>query len=164
MEEKEDPFAMPVSVIVRKVMYNVMKHAANVKQGVLNYEHRTIMKGHLDEDECTKLLESMCISKENVLRYLEHKYIPTWIEGGARFLGQTCIQSCTIKKDPETGLDFVTIHIRNSEPHKIITDSIHIFKLMNEHGLNPPNRIKFFIEQCKIAFNDVMLYNLVLKE
>jgi len=105
------------------------------------------------------LLESMIINKENVLRYLKRKYIPTYIENGAIFKNQKCIQKAIVDHEGT-----MIIHIAKSEPHKIITDTIHVKTLLESHGLNPTNKVKYFIDQVQIAYQDTLLYNLLLKE
>ena len=89
--------------------------------------------------------------------YLNRKYIPTRVKDGCIFPGQNCIQRVRIKED---GTLFM--HIKNSEPHKIITDTIHIMKILREHEFTFIPEIKYYIEQLKIAYQDTMLYNLCL--
>jgi len=144
---------------VKTLMLQVMKQSTHVVQGFIFFRNRTIIKAHYDEHGCDALLKSMVINKDNVLAYLRRKYIPTWKEDGCIFKDQSCIQTVTIKDD---GTLF--IHIKNSEPHKIITDTIHVMGLLHGHGFEFKPEIKYYIEQLKIAFQDTQLYNLCLEE
>ena len=127
-----DDFEIKQSEFVKKLMWKVMKFAGNVEQGFLFFRNRIVSKVHFDEKECRELLVDMIINEANVLRYLKRKYIPTWVEDGAIFKDQKCIQRAVIKDG------YLFIHIAKSEPHKIITDTMHVRNLMIEHGLNPP--------------------------
>jgi len=144
---------------IKKLMWQVMKQADGVVQGFIFFRHRSIIKAHLDEDECSKLLESMVINKQNVLTYLKRKYVSVKIKDGLKFIDQNCIQKVIVKEDKT-----LFVHIKNSEPHKIITDTLHIMILLKDAGYDFIPEFKFFIEQVKIAFQDVMLYNLCLEE
>jgi hypothetical protein len=149
----------PLSEMIKKVVFKFLKTNTTFKEGFLFSMHRIAFKAHLDEDECTELLESLVINKENVLRYLGRKYIPTWSKKGALFPDQKCIQKALIKDDKS-----VMIHIKNSEPHKIMTDTIHVLNLLREKGFEFNNEIKFVIEELKIANQDIPLYELFLQE
>lgn len=135
-----------------------MKYASSVEQGFLFFRHRVISVVELDLEECQQLLKDMIINEQNVLTYLKRKYIPTFVENGAVFKDQNCIQKAILKKD------YLLIYINKSEPHKIITDTIHVKRLLEEKGFVVPNKIKFFINQLQIAFQDTLLYNLLLTE
>ena len=93
------------------------------------------------------------------MSYLKRKYIPTVVENGLLFKDQKCIQKAIIKEDGT-----LYIHIKNSEPHKIITDTVHVMSILRAEGFEFKEEIKFYIEQVKIAFQDVMLYNICLEE
>ena len=101
----------------------------------------------------------MVINKTNVLRYLDRKYIPTYVKKGALFKNQKCIQSAFVKEDGT-----MVVHIAKSEPHKIITDTIHVRKLLIDGGFKLTNNIIFKIDQIQIAYQDTLLYNLLLKD
>ena len=150
---------IPTSVFVKKLMHRVMIRSSFVQQGFIFFNHRIIVETELDEAECDKLLEAMIINKENVIRYLKRKYIPTYVEGGAVFRNQKCIQKAMVQEDGT-----MIIHIAKSEPHKIITDTIHVKHLLEANGLHPSNKTKYFIDQVQIAYQDTLLYNLLLKE
>lgn len=144
---------------VKTLMLQVMKQSTHVVQGFIFFRNRTIIKAHYDELGCDELLKSMIINKDNVLAYLHRKYIPTWKEDGCIFKDQSCIQMVKIKDDGT-----LYIHIKNSEPHKIITDTVHVMGLLRGHGFEFKEEIKYYIEQLKIAFQDTQLYNLCLIE
>jgi len=149
-----------LSQAVQKLFYKVMKNAVKVEQGFIFFRNRTVLKVHFDVEECEALLKRMVINKDNVIRYLRRKYIPTYIENGAYFKDQKCIQRAIIKEDGS-----LYIHIAKSESHKIITDTIHVISLLREHGFEiDENRITFRIDQLQIAYQDTLLYNLLIKE
>ena len=148
-----------LSDCVKTLMLQVMKQSTHVVQGFIFFRNRTIIKAHLDEDGCSELLKSMVINKDNVLAYLNRKYIPTWNETGCLFKDQSCIQKVKIEEDGT-----LYMHIKNSEPHKIITDTIHVMKLLKAQGFEFRPEVKYYIEQLKIAFQDTQLYNLCLTE
>jgi len=148
-----------LSDCIKKLMLQVMKQSTHVVQGFIFFRHRTIIKAHYDEEACDALLKTMVINKQNVLSYLNRKYIPTKLDDGLLFKDQNCIQKAIVKED---GTLF--IHIKNSEAHKIITDTVHVMKLLREHGFAFKEEFKYYIEQIKIAFQDTMLYNLCLEE
>jgi hypothetical protein len=99
------------------------------------------------------------INKDNVLKYLGGKYIPTWTKKGCVFLDQKCIQKAFIKEDKT-----LYIHIKNSEPHKIITDTLHVMNILRTGNSDFIEEIKFYIEQVKLSYFDVPLYNECLKD
>lgn len=147
----------PLSEQIKLLIFKLVKSPE--EKGEILFGRKLVFKASYDEG-CTEVLESLCIRRESVLRYLEHKYVPTWRPDGARFLKQKCIQLALIKGD---GTLF--IHIKNSEPHKIITDTEHVMRLMEEHGLEfDRDKIVFRIDNLKIIKEDVMLYNACLKE
>jgi len=148
-----------LSDAVKALMFKVMKNATAVTGGFFVFTNRTIFKVYLDEDECDKTLESLIINKANVLKYLGRKYIPTTTAKGCIFKDQKCIQKAMIMPDKS-----VYIHIKNSEPHKIITDTIHVLGILRQEGFEFDNKIKFYIEQVKISIQDVILYNRCLIE
>ena len=147
------------SEFIKKLMYRVMLRSNFVVQGFIFFNNRIIVETEFDADECDKLLESMIINKENVIRYLGRKYIPTYIPNGAIFRNQKCIQKAIVNEEGT-----MIVHIAKSEPHKIITDTIHVKHLLELNGLHPTNRTKYFIDQVQIAYQDTLLYNLLLKE
>jgi len=157
--EVERIYDKPLSKAIQTLMWQVMKQASRVEQGFLYFRNRTIMKVYFDQEECDKVLLALVINKKNVLTYLKRKYIPTKIKDGLMFKDQKCIQKAVIKEDGT-----LYIHIKNSEPHKIITDTIHVMGLLRAEGFEFREEVKFYIEQVKIAFQDVMLYNLCLEE
>lgn len=163
METQVEPYSIPLSIAVQKLMYKVMKNAVKVEQGFIFFRNRTIFRVKFDEDDCDLLLEKMIINKENVLRYLGRKYIPTWNDrlNGAIFKNQKCIQKAFIREDGT-----ILIHIAKSEPHKIITDTSHVLQLLLGKGykITYPIRIQFVIDQVQIAYQDTLLYNLLIKE
>ena len=152
-------YSMPLSKAVKQICYKVMKNATEVVQGFIYFRYRTVMKVHYDEDECDAVLKTMIINKDNVIRYLERKYIPTYNQTGAIFKDQKCIQSAYVDDKGIT-----TIHIKKSEPHKIITDTIHVTRLLKNQGFKPDGRYKFIIDQIQICYQDTLLYNLCLRE
>lgn len=148
-----------LSESVKKLMFQVMKRSTQVVMGFIFFRDRTIIKAHYDEEDCDALLKTMIINKDNVLKYLDRKYIPTYTDYGAMFKDQACIQKVKIMPDKT-----LYIHIKNSEPHKIITDTVHVMKLLKVKGYDFIPEIKYYIEQIKIAYQDTMLYNLLLEE
>jgi len=150
---------LKTSVFIKRLMFQMMKKADNVSEGFLQFNHRTIVECELDEPECDILLTSMVINKKNVVQYLERKYIPTYVANGAIFKNQKCIQKAFVGEDGT-----LTIHIKNSEPHKIITDTIHVRNLLIGHGFKLSLKTKYYIDALKIALQDVLLYNLMIKE
>ena len=136
-----------------------MKQSTHIVQGFIFFRNRTIIKAHYDEEECDKVLEAMIINKENVLSYLNRKYIPTYTEWGAIFKDQSCIQKVKVMPDKT-----LYIHIANSEPHKIITDTIHVMRLLKTEGYDFIPEIKYYIETLKIAYQDTLTYNLCIEE
>ena len=148
-----------LSEAIPKVMFNVMKNSSQVVQGFIFLRNRLVLKCEYDEEGCDKLLKDMIINKENVLRYLKHKYIPTFSKKGAIFKDQKCIQSVKVQEDGS-----LLIHIAKSEPHKIITDTIHVRNLLIAQGFEITNEVKFFIDRVQIAYQDTLLYNVLLKE
>ena len=148
-----------LSESVQKLMYQVMKQSTNVVQGFIFFRNRTIIKAHYDEIGCNALLKSMVINKDNVLAYLNRKYIPTPHENGLIFKDQSCIQKVMVMEDKT-----LYIHIKNSEPHKIITDTVHVMKLLDNAGFDYLPEVKYYIEQLKIAYQDTQLYNLCIEE
>lgn len=148
-----------LSEFVKKLMHKVMIRSNFVQQGFIFFNHRIIVECEIDTEPCDRLLETMIINKENVIRYLRRKYIPTYVTGGAVFRNQKCIQKAMVDSDGS-----MIIHIAKSEPHKIITDTIHVKSLLEANGLHPTNKVKFFIDQVQIAYQDTLLYNLLLKE
>ena len=154
-----DEFKIPLSEFVKKTMFRVMKNSSHVVQGFIFFRNRIISKVYFDEEECDKLLEALIINKNNVLNYLNRKYIPTYTEDGAIFKDQSCIQKVKVLPDKS-----LIIHIHKSEPHKIITDTFHVMKILKAKGFDYEPHIKFFIDQLQIAYQDTLLYNLLLKE
>lgn len=150
---------LKTSQFVKRLMYQVMKKSDAVKQGFILFQHRTIVECELDQPECEELLKTMIINQENVLKYLERKYIPTFVENGAKFKDQKCIQQALIAPDKS-----LVIHIAKSEPHKIITDTIHVRRLLIDHGFEISLKTKYIIDQVQIAYQDTLLYNTLLVE
>ncbi len=155
----DEEFKIPLSEFVKKLMYKVMKNSTHVVQGFIFFRHRIIGKCHFDEAECDQLLEDIVINKKNVLTYLRRKYIPTYTKDGAIFKDQACIQSVKIMEDKS-----LFIYIAKSEPHKIITDTVHVMNLLEAEGFDFNMNIKFRIDQVQIAYQDTLLYNLLLKQ
>ena len=162
-------YSKKISAVIPKIMYKVLKHSDNVKKGYLNFRNRTIIKGTFDEDACVNLLERMGINKDNVLRYLNYKYIPSWakvkedeVSSGALFKdkeGQamSCIQKLKVKDG------VLLLFINKSEPHKLITDIMHTRRLCKDAGIEIGNEIKLIINQLQIVFQDLPLYLEILK-
>jgi hypothetical protein len=156
MDETEK---LTTSIFVKKLMHKVMMKSEHVVQGFIFFNHRIIVECDLDQPECEDLLKQMIINQTNVLKYLERKYIPTFVENGALFKDQKCIQKAMVQPDGT-----LVIHIAKSEPHKIITDTIHVRSLLINHGFNLSLHTKYYIDQVQIAYQDTLLYNLLLKE
>ena len=154
-----EEFNIPLSEFVKKLMYQVMKNSSHVVQGFIFFRHRIIGKVYYDEEACDQLLKDIIINKTNVLNYLRRKYIPTYSETGAIFKNQACIQKVDIKPDKS-----ILIYINKSEPHKIITDTIHVMNLLREEGKEFDPHIKLYINQVQIAYQDTLLYNELLKD
>ena len=152
-------YEKPLSYCIKKLMYQVLKQSSAVVQGFLFFRNRSIIKAHIDEEECDELLKTMVINKQNVITYLGRKYIPTWTKTGMLFKDQRCIQKVKVMPDKT-----LYIHIWNSEPHKIYTDTYYIMKLLKDKGFDFIPEVKFYIEQLKISYQDVRLYNLCLEE
>ena len=147
----------PLSEQIKLLIFRLVKSPE--EKGEILFGRRLVLKASYDES-CDDVLISLCIRKESVLKYLEHKYIPTYKSDGAKFLKQKCIQSATIKEDGS-----LFIHIKNSEPHKIITDTYHVMNVLREEGFKfDSKKITFKIENLKIIKEDIMLYNTCLKE
>lgn len=155
----EHIYEKKLSDSVKLMMYQVMKQSTQVVQGFIFFRNRTIIKAYYDEEGCDELLKSMVINKSNVLKYLGRKYVPTFKPNGAIFKNQACIQSVKIMPDKT-----LYIHIKNSEPHKVITDTVHVMSLLRDAGYDFIEEIKYYIEQIKIAYQDTMLYNICIKE
>jgi len=154
-----DDYKIPLSEFVKKIMFKVMRNSTEVIEGFITFRHRLISKVYYDEEACDKLLEQMVINKNNVLTYLNRKYIPTYNEEGASFKDQKCIQKVKVKPD-----ETLIIHIANSEPHKIITDTIHVMKLLKGESFSFKPKIKYYVDQIKISIQDVWLYNHLITE
>lgn len=154
-----EEFKIPLSEFVKKLMYRVMKNSTHVVQGFIFFRNRIISKVYYDEEACDQLLKDIVINKDNVLSYLNRKYIPTYTETGAIFKDQACIQKVDVKPDKS-----LLIYINKSEPHKIITDAIHVMKLLEQKDFTFTPHIKFYINQVQIAYQDTLLYNVLLKE
>jgi len=147
----------PLSEQIKMLIFKLVKSPE--EKGEILFGRKLVFRASYDEG-CTEVLESLCIRRESVLKYLEHKYVPTWRPDGARFLKQKCIQLALIKPD---GTLF--IHIKNSECHKIITDTEHVMHLMEDHGLQfDRNKIIFMVENLKANKDDLPLYNACLRE
>jgi len=159
----KNEFEIPLSEFIKKLMWRVMRYAGNVEKGFLFFRNRIVTKVHFDPDESRQLLKDMIINEDNVIRYLRRKYIPTWIENGAIFKDRSCIQKALLKETSE-GEKYILIYINKSEPHKIITDTIHVRQLFRDKGLDTPVNTKFYINQIQIAYQDTLLYNLLLTE
>lgn len=124
-----------------------------VEKGEIAYGQRINTVLEFDEEECSKILEDLSINKENVLKYLVHKYVPSYTETGASFLGQKCIQKVRIVDGQ------LTIFIFNSEIHKVITDSIHVMRLLDAQGFEyDKTKIRYVIENLKVVLQDVLIY------
>jgi hypothetical protein len=154
-----EDFEILQSEFIKKIMYRVMKNATQVVQGFIFFRNRIVSKVYYDEKACDDLLVTMVINKDNVIKYLERKYIPTFVEKGALFKDQKCIQSAMVDEDGT-----MVVHIAKSEPHKIITDTIHVRRLLIAHGFKLTNNIIFKIDQIQIAYQDTLLYNILLTE
>jgi len=155
MSEK---YEQNLSEVLPKLMFKVLKMATHIQQGFLFFRNRTVMRVYFDQEECEVLLKRMIINRDNVLRYLGRKYIPHDIKDGVGFKDQKCIQKALCKED------YTLIHIAKSEPHKIVTDTIHVLNILRSKGYNPSLNIKFIIEQIQIAYQDTLLYIEVLNE
>jgi len=150
----------PLSKEVQRLVYTITKNCGWLYEGFIIFNARTSFKVYFDEEECLKTLDALMINKESVLKYLEHKYIPTPKgDNTLIFKDQSCIQK--VRVEPNKTL---FIHIKNSECHKIITDTIHVMRLLDEYNFDYVPEIKYFIEQIKLAPNDIMLYNMCTKE
>lgn len=151
---------MKLSEFVIFVMKRLLRNP--VEKGEIHYGQRIKTELEFDQEECEKILEELCINKENVLRYLGHKYIPTWHEGegnkgekiqGATFVGQKCIQKVNIIDGK------LYIFIYNSEIHKVITDSIHVMNLLDAQGLTfDRSKVFYIIENLKVVYQDLLIY------
>lgn len=141
-----------------KVAFKIMK-STEVKKGYLSYGNRLVFSCDFDRTEASEFLQSFIINEENVLRYLSRKYKPTWNDKAIHFLNQSCIQKAFVKPD-----NSIMIFIRNSEIHKILTDTIYVLDLLKEKQIEHTMKIKYVIEQVKIAQQDLLLYNMILKE
>lgn len=145
---------------VKLIMYKLMKNAHDLVQGFIFFRNRMILKTHLDKDGCEQLLKDMVINKDNVVSYLYRKYIPTWkSDTHMIFKDQACIQSVKVMPDKT-----LYIHIKNSEPHKIITDTFYVMELLTAKGVDFIPECKYYIEMVKVAYQDTMLYNLCIDE
>lgn len=149
----------PLSETLKFVIYKLMKNSSFLDEGFICYGRRIVFKTSFDEEACEQLLKQMMINKDTVLKYLEHKYVPTYVENGAFFRKQKCIQKVLIREDGE-----VFIFIRNSEPHKIITDTMHVMKILSDHGFVFTNNMTFIISNLKVNYYDLLLYNVLVKE
>jgi len=142
---------MKLSEFVVHVMKRLLRNP--VEKGEIAYGQRIRTELEFDQEECEKILEELTINKENVLRYLKHKYIPTWTDNGAHFVGQKCIQKVTIIDGK------LNVFIFNSEIHKVITDSIHVMSLLDAQGLvYDKTKVNYIIENLKVVYQDLLIY------
>jgi hypothetical protein len=148
-----------VSEFVKLAVGKIVK--GHEEQGFFYYGRRVVAELIWDEKTSTNLLLSFMVRKDSVLRYLALKYIPTRTPNGARFLGQSCIQSVTITPNNK-----FFIHIKNSEPHKIITDTLHARSIMASYGydLSLYPTILYKIDYLKGSKQDIPMYIECLKE
>ncbi len=148
----------PLSEQIKLLIFKLVKSPE--EKGEILLGRKITFTVSYDEFACEEVLQALCIRRASVLKYLEKKYVPTFKENGAVFLKQKCIQSVKILGD-----DSLFIHIKNSEPHKIITDSMHVIGILKDAGfIFDTNKITFKIDNLKIIKEDVMLYNACLKE
>jgi hypothetical protein len=132
-------------------MYDVMQKPDYIIQNVVG-------ESEFDQGECEKLLETMVINQPNVLRYLKLRYVPTVTECGIVFHKQKCIQKALIVDG------VVEVYIKKCEPHKVITDTIHVRNLLQEYGFVFTTQTRYFIDEVRLAIADTLLYNLLLQE
>ena len=150
---------MKTSDFVKKIMFRLLRNSNFVSSGFITYPSRLVAVTDFDEEECRKLCASMVINVDNVIAYLKRKYIPTYTKNGAIFKDQKCIQRVVIKEDKS-----LLVLIDNSEPHKVVTDTIHVMNLLRDHGFEFSNRVKYVINQSKFLFQDIPLYVLISEE
>jgi len=124
-----------------------------VEKGEIHYGQRIRVELDFDQERCEEILVDLSIKKDNVLRYLAHKYKPSWLDDGARFLEQKCIQKVIINNG------ILTIFIFNSEIHKVITDSIHVMSLLEAKGMTfDKTKVNYIIENLKVVYQDLLIY------
>ena len=148
-----------LSEFVKSQVSGVLKTRED--KGFITIQRRVFRKCKFDQEACERILESFCIRKESVLRYLEGKYVPTYMKGrpGAVFRNQSCLQKCIYMKNEE-----FFIHIRNSEPHKIITDVLHCYFIMGNKGIFPSANLTILIERTKTFLQNIPVYTLCVQE
>ena len=140
---------MKLSEAIIKLMQRLMKMPMYQKMLIMD---RTIrLEVEVDYEECYKILEDLIIRKDNVLRYLRRVYIPTKVENGLIFKDQKCIQRAVIIDGR------VVIHIKNSECHKLLTDTIHVLELLRENGFDVDGKIiRFKVDCLKVVYQDYL--------
>jgi len=143
-----DHVKLIISQIVKKAITSEMK-----------WEQRLIFEAEFDKEGCEQVLEDLTIRKDNVLSYLQHKYVETVIENGMAFPNQKCLQRAVVDNEQR-----VLITIKNSEPHKILTDTIHVFNRLEANNIPHSNNVKIVILNLKVVYFDVALYFLCLKQ
>ena len=146
---------MKMSEFIIKAMWKACNEVINRNQIIIGTNMNVTVD--YDEYDCDKILEEMIIIKENVLAYLPRKYIPTWTAHGCMFQGVNCIQQAQIY---DKNLKIV---IKNSEPHKIITDTLYVMNLMKLKGFEfIPGNMNYRIENLKMISIDLLIYQQIL--
>lgn len=148
----------PLSSSVQRIIFDLLEQGDPSKNNIFLAEPKHFY-AEFDQKACFDLLELMVIKKDNVLRYLNRKYIPKYNETGAVFENQKCIQKVIIKADKS-----LFIHIAKSEPHKIITDTLHVMNLLTLKGFKFEQNIEFQIDQVQMVKQDIMLYNQLVRD
>lgn len=148
---------IPLSLAVQRLMFGLLENGDPSKNNIFLDSQERLFAYY--DDACDALLERMVIKKDNVLRYLNRKYIPKFNETGAIFENQKCIQKVVINPDKS-----LFIHIAKSEPHKIITDTLHVMRLLKDRGFEFDQKIEFQIDQVQMVRQDIMLYNQLVRD
>lgn len=136
-----------------------------VKQPIIKNELQLVGSHHYeilyDEAECDKLLHNFCINRDNVLQYLRKKYIGQPIVkgqiNGVLFAASQCIQSAKVNNG------IITMKLKNSEPHKILTDVIYVRELLTKYDQPLAYQMIIEIDVVKMNEHDLPLYCLLLE-
>ena len=129
-----------------------------LKKGNFFYGGNIVEDMIFDKEECIRILSELSINYENVLKYLNCKYKPCYVSNGVIFPNKKCIQNGII-----TG-NSLLINIKNSEPHKIITDTFYIIDLLKRKDLDfDEDIISFRIDNLKMKYEDCLMYSEFLK-
>ncbi len=101
------------------------------------------------------LLKDFGINEENVMRYLRTKYVPKKEVNTIYFPTSKCIQFASCERDLHLEME-----VKNSEPHKLITDIFYCKQLLPKTN----NRVILTVEHLKFSPIDVLIYSACLEK